>query len=242
VPSLDITAGDWLSVGVAVVIAAGTLVWARRQRPRREIRYAVLYDHGLLSERAQGFGLEVRHDGRVVERARQVVVRAVNFGTEPIAAADYEEPLRITVADAVVLSNEVSLKRPPGLTISVQQADESEVVLSKVLLNPEDMFEVRLLVDGGPSQVSMSGRVSGVKEIGRETLPQTSWGDVWKFSRVDHAMTAVVTLAILGIAAAGVSTGTWAGRAVALAFFAVGLWFPWRVLTRNRQNRLFLGR
>jgi hypothetical protein len=61
----------------------------------------------------RGFGLKVWHNRRVVERARQVVVRVVNYGTKPIDPAEYAAPLTLYIASGAIISNELSLTRLP---------------------------------------------------------------------------------------------------------------------------------
>lgn len=231
----------WLEVGVGVIALVVTALLFRADRKRRSLQYVVMANRAIITETK--FDVEVRHGDQPVANPRLVVLRIANGGADPIAAADFETPLSLRVDGARILSAEVAYTRPPDLAPDLDEIDEGRVVLAKRLLNSFDMIEVQMLVDGEPTRLAVEGRVTGVNQIERGKIPQTSWGTPWKFSRLDKAMVWASGLVFVGIGAwFYASGGNWMARGVGIAILVLAIGVnPWWIMRRNRNNRLFLG-
>lgn len=231
----------WLQVALGALGIVITLLLVQRERQSRALTYAVVNNRSVVVNPSK-FALEVRHDGQHVAKPRIVVVRIANSGSQPIAAEDYEEPLTIVLRGAKVLSSDVTVTRPSTLSPSLTRLNVEEVVLERRLLNPRDLIEVQMLVDGVPSAVEVEARVVGVGRITPVKLPQTSWGQPWRFSKVDKAIVIASTLGFIALGASFLWVDSLVSRIVGVAvitFFAVV--YPWLSWRSARRNSLFLG-
>ncbi len=226
----------WIQVGLAAVglgLTVGLFALDRRRR-QRDLSYAILSSRPILTR--TGFDVSIRHVDRVLTSPHLVVWRLANGGSEPIAASDYETPLALTVDGAQIVTAEITYARPPDLSFDLRTTDD-RVILEGRLLNPFDMFEVQMLTEGNPSGYAVEARIAGVPTISRATLPQTSWGEPWKYGRADRVGSWIMAVVILGLAASSFANRAW----IAGAIFVVLAFLVPRVLWRRRkQNRLFL--
>ena len=133
---------------------------------RKTLTYTILTDSGLLSASDQANGnIQIHYKGKVIPDIRLVEIRIKNNGNFPIKPDDYIEPLSLRSPNSKILSSEVRDTYSLGARIEKESQSQSEVILSKTLLNPKDFFDVRLLLSGGSADLSVAGRIVGVSTI-----------------------------------------------------------------------------
>jgi hypothetical protein len=235
-------ADGWVQVGLAVVAIGLTLWLVRRERRTKRLAYAILSNRPLITGHGR-FPLEVRFGNAALRRLHLLVWRLVNTGAQPIQTAEYEEPIRVHISDAKIVSADVTLTRPEALHPKLDLIDPGTVELERRLLNQGDLVEVQMLVDGKPDRITASCRIAGITKIEMVKLPQNSWGRPWRYSPVERAA-AVITLVLLGGLGvlAGVTGDEPAKRIVGwLILGGAVLSYPTLVWRSTRKNRLFLG-
>ena len=233
---------DWTPeaiVGVIAVVAAIGIFLAERKT--KGLALAVVTDRAIVSQ-ASAFPLEVLHNGIKVLKPRLVVLRLANAGEQPITSADFEQPLRVRLVDASILSTETTLTRPHAFKPSVLLDGPDAVRLDPCLMNQRDMVEIQMLVDGKPSQVLAEARISGVQDVEQVRLPRTSWDEPWRFSKFDVIIGALppAIFAGLGISLFLTSDNLLTQAAAGVLVLLAGVVWPWYLWRSERRNRLFL--
>lgn len=233
---------DWTLeavVGVIAIVAAIGIFIAERKT--KGLALAVVSDRAIVSQ-VSTFPLVVLYEGTPVRHPRLVALRLVNAGKEAISSGDFEEPLKLRLVDAAVLSAEATLTRPQAFRPSIALDGADAVRLDPCLMNQGDMVEIQMLIDGRPSRLLAESRISGVQDVEIVKLPRTSWGEPWRFSKFDFVaallpVLVAVALAILWfLKADDVATRVAAGVLAVLA----GVLWPWNLWRANLRNKLFL--
>lgn len=235
----DVT--GWIEVGLGALALVVTGLLFRADRKRRSLNFIIVENRSIVTETK--FDVEVRHEGQTVASPRLIVWRVANGGSDPIPASDIENPLSLRIDGAKVLSAEVTHTRPRDLALRLEEVAANRVTIQKGLLNSFDLIEIQTLVDGNPLVLNVEGRVTGVSEIRRSKVPQTSWGTPWRFSWFDRAVVWASGILFILIGAWFYSTGeSWITRSFGIAVLVLSIGVnPWLIWRRNRTNRLFLG-
>lgn len=138
----------------------------RRQRRDKGLAYelstATLASlHSKARERVR-----VLFEGHPVEEVALVTVRVRNTGSEPVLPRDFQGPLTIRLdAREALLDHFVGECVPADLRPHLVDT-ASGVAILPLLLNPDDRFEVSLLVDATAlSRVFVTGRIAGIHQI-----------------------------------------------------------------------------
>lgn len=232
---------DWLDVGFGAGAIVLAIIFFWRGERGKALEYVILSNRPLVALQSK-FPLEVLYNGTKVDHPRLVVWRVANTGSKPIANDDYERDICLTVTGATILSSELTRARPTSLDPLISQAGLGQVHVERRLLNPNDMIEVQMLVDGDPTELRVEARISGISTVSHVRIPQTSWGEPWRYSKFDYSLLALVT-AILAAGAIYMLTqepGSKILGAIVLVLLVVG--GPYRFWRSARRNRVFLGK
>ena len=159
----------WVQTALGVVAIAVSIAFFLLDRRTRSLGFAVLSNRAVISKPLPD--LDVFYDGRTVDDPHLLVCRVANGGVSAIDPSHYEQPISLHVHDARILSAEVTHSRPSSFRPRISQEGDREAVLEKCLMNPKDMVEIQMLVEGRPTSVDAQGRISGVSNIKRESLP-----------------------------------------------------------------------
>lgn len=236
------------SAWIAAAIGAATLVVAvlayRAQHKKMSLEYVVTVNARLLRRRLPR-GLEIRHDGQLVDDATLSIIRIVNTGTEPIRQADFETPLLVSY-DGVddLVSAAVVATRPPDLhpRITIQASD---VWIDPLLLNPGDMIECQVLSSGRAEEVTLGGRIAGLTMQRRSKLPYPpgsgAEGEMVGFDRFMWFVFTPTMIAGIGLLVAfnGDYTGLTQGLVLAVVALIVGVLYPLQVRYLIKRRRLW---
>ena len=160
----------WQFVGVMLALAAVAVTvlvyWLQRQK--KSLSYEVISKNELLTVREELEGrLQVLYEGQPARDICLLVVKLFNSGNVPVSASDYERPISLsTGASSKVLSGAVTAVDPENLAATIEIA-ESRVILDPILLNSKDSVTLKLLVSDFGGNLSVDGRVLGVRSISR---------------------------------------------------------------------------
>jgi hypothetical protein len=192
----DIIVGAF--VGVAAIIV--TIVVANRNRNRASLDCYQLSDISLLASDAPvspGKGLEVTYDSQPLKSPRMVDLKIVNTGNVPIHEADYHEPITVGFTDGSVIAGAIVDQRVPGIVSHILDHESDgakQLSIRPRLLNADDWFTLRLLVDGQDGNVFANSRIVGAPPMRRFILPAREERRVYQFGFF------VITVLAAGIA------------------------------------------
>ena len=149
-----------------IIILVALFVIFSLQIRKKTLTYTILTNSSLVSDSDKAKdNIQIHYKGKVIPNVRLVEIRIKNSGNLPIRPDDYVEPLRIRPSSSNILSGEVRDTYSLGASIEKELSNQSEIVLSKTLLNPKDFFDVRLFLSGGNADLSLIGRIVGVTTI-----------------------------------------------------------------------------
>jgi hypothetical protein len=133
---------------------------------KKTLTYTVLINSDIVPISSDGkSNIEILHKGKAVPNVRLLEIRIKNSGGLPIKPEDYIEELRLRLPNSKILSSEVRDAQLLGATIETKLSNQSELVLSKTLLNPTDFFDVKMLLADGDDDLAVGGRIVGVSRI-----------------------------------------------------------------------------
>jgi hypothetical protein len=146
---------------IGVVIA----ILNRTQRQRKALSYEIRYLAPLVRiEEAFEGAIKILLADKPVQNPHFVEVRILNSGNLPIIAADYERSVYLRFGEnARILHASVYHKDPEDLPATVS-IEDSNVVLTPILLNSGDSIRVAVLVDQF-DELKVGGHIIGIKEI-----------------------------------------------------------------------------
>ena len=149
---------------IIIIIAAFVIFFL--QIRKKALTYTVLTNSDIFSVSDEGkSNIQILHRGKVVPKVRLVEIRIKNSGSLPIKPEDYIEPLSVRLPKSKILSSEIRDVHSAGAYIETKLSNQSEIVLSKTLLNPTDFFDVKILLADGDADFSVVGRIVGVSKI-----------------------------------------------------------------------------
>lgn len=163
----------WGSIGamIAVIGLVGSTIWAVIYRPRKTLSYEIISSSTLVATiPAHHNVLKVLFNDSEVEEPAITIFRVRNSGNVPILANDFERPMAYGFPGAKrLLSAEIQSSQPASLQPYLELPDIviefPAVTVNKLLLNPGDSFDVLVVLDGLPENVTAYGRIAGVKDI-----------------------------------------------------------------------------
>lgn len=158
----------WQFIGVilAVVAIIISIALYRRQRRHKALSYEIISRIPLLGMEEEIKGnLQILFNGKPVQQVHLIVVKIINSGNMPIVFTDYERPISLSFGEkAQILTAEVAETNPDSLRAAAE-IEGKKVVLTPILLNQEDSITLKMLVNEFSEQITVNGRVVGVKDI-----------------------------------------------------------------------------
>jgi hypothetical protein len=107
--------------------------------------------------------LEIRYGGQPVDSADVIHLRLENAGNSSIRPEDFIRPLRITFGgEAQPLTFEIEQPEQLGATGNIEKKC---LMVTPLLLNRGDQFDIKVLVAGNVDQIKIDARIDGIKEI-----------------------------------------------------------------------------
>lgn len=106
--------------------------------------------------------LEVKYKGQTVQDPTISVMRLVSTGTDPIPAGDFEGNGLTVELRGITEVLSIQLRTVPDSIVPKWAIDGNKVTLEPLLLNREDMVELRMVSDGKPQDICLLARIVGV--------------------------------------------------------------------------------
>jgi hypothetical protein len=158
------------SVIAATLVAGFGVYWLSRRSGKKTLTYK--FSTARIARVKGPFdGLSITFNGEEVPDASLVSLIIENSGAVSIQKADFESALYCNLGkNAVILDHQVSDVDPKDLVVITELQDlepsvDALLIVRPLLLNPTDKFTILALVSGFAKNVSVTGRISGVKEI-----------------------------------------------------------------------------
>jgi hypothetical protein len=166
----------WQFVGTVLALLAIllSLILYYKQRQKKALSYEVLSATPLLSVGGEIKGrVKILFDDEPVEDVGLFIVKIRNSGSVPIIKTDYEHRIKLNFGENIkILSSEIIETKPKNLPAKIH-LQEKKVVCDSILLNADDSLTVKVLVSGS-GDLSIDGRIQGVKEIINATFENKS--------------------------------------------------------------------
>lgn len=169
---------DNLELVVAVSLGLGAIIvsllihfWERK--PKR-LDYLVMYNAPLLPKRASGVrDLKVIYEESELKAPHLVTVRVKNTGKEPIKGDEYHQDITVKYSTGgPPLDASVPKESSPDLVGPPTYAfDDLEVSVCPGLLNAKDWFDLQILSDRDPGEITVSSRFVGQTRKMRDLDP-----------------------------------------------------------------------
>ena len=179
---------------IGILVAVGVAYW---QRGQKKLWYSVIavvplieLDQNLMNR------IHISYENKPIMAIWQAFVQIKNSGTVAIEPGDYHSPIRIdftkpwTAQDFLVLNVEIIRSQPKDLDIH-WTTDEEGVTMQPVLLNAGDSFIVQVLLNGKVEKITVTGRISGIKEITGEPWDTTMERTLRDFHYSSNALIAL---------------------------------------------------
>jgi len=157
----------WEITGVVLAVLAiiVTVIVYFLQRKTKRLSYEILQNTLIISYTEDvKEKLTIFYEGKPVNKVSLLEVNITNSGNTPILPIDYQENLDLSFnKEAEILSAEVIHSIPENLNVEVE-IQESHLKILPSLLNPEDSFNLKLIVNE-VSEFHLTARIIGIKEI-----------------------------------------------------------------------------
>ena len=159
----------WQFVGVILVIII-PLIFYLVQRRRKVLSWGIISNTPLLSiDEAIRGNIQVLFDGKPVQDAQLIIVEIINSGNVAIKSSDYEHPINLDFGEnAHILTAEVTETTPDNLDASIN-IEGTKVLLNPTLMNGKDSITIKTIVGQFNDQITVEGRIVGVKEVQKST-------------------------------------------------------------------------
>ncbi len=169
--------GQFLTVAIIAIIAiVVTIILYLIQRQRKSLSWEIISNTPLLSidEEIRG-DLQVLFAGKPVHDVQLIIFKIINSGNVPIKSTDYERPIKLKFGEnALILTAKVTEKTPSSLETPIKNEGTS-VVLEPTLMNEGDSFTIKMLVNQFDDQITVNGRIEGVKDIQKTTASKVQF-------------------------------------------------------------------
>lgn len=158
----------WQFVGVifAVVGVLVSVFISLAEKKRKEFSYEVLTNAPMLNvaERVREH-VKVTFLEEPVLQVQFVSVIFTNTGNVPITASDFEEKVKFTFGEnPQILDIDLTSKNPKNINAKTQ-LEPAGFSISPALYNPGDTITINILLGKFDGNVSVEGRITGIKEI-----------------------------------------------------------------------------
>jgi hypothetical protein len=138
---------DWKVViaALAFLVALFTLVYFQWWRNRRRLSYEILSDVVLVSPDNIVDKVEIRYEGKMVQRVHLVVVKLINDGYQPIKKDDFQKSVKFLFTSGKILAAEKVEFEPKNLDTKISHEEDS-VEVAPALFNRKDYIKFKVLL------------------------------------------------------------------------------------------------
>lgn len=112
--------------------------------------------------------VKILFDGKEIPNAQLYEIKIINDGKQPIEKKDFEKPLEIVFdSDAEIFSAEVMETQPSNLSLDYK-IEKNKIVVEPLLLNKQDSFSIKGIVNAKAKDVICNARIAGIKEVSKK--------------------------------------------------------------------------
>ena len=157
---------DSAATYIAALAGIVTLYYAylayRDRRPSRRLQFVVT-TNSLVLPTALADTLHLHHGDQEIVDPALVIVRLVNTGDSAVPKDAYESDLMVSLEGAREIAYVACTgRRPSSLNLQIEHSG-AVARIKPFLMNPEDMFQLHLVVSGRPDNVVVDGRIAELK-------------------------------------------------------------------------------
>lgn len=187
---------DWRFQITIVVALLGTLttlaIWLVDRRPSSLTMLIASVTQMAPHVEAGVSGVQVVIDGRQLSKPHLTVIEVMNDGSRPIQAADFEEPILISVKNnANIVRGDFSKSFPDDISPILSNQD-GIIKIQPLLLNPGDRITLAVVTENGEPTFKIKSRILNISEI---KIIDRSFDDKSTLAVVRRAVTATGLMA-----------------------------------------------
>jgi hypothetical protein len=109
--------------------------------------------------------VQILFDGKEIPNAQLYEIKIINDGKQQIVMSDFEKPLEILFdSDAEIFSAEVAEIEPNDLSLDYK-IEKNKIIVEPLLLNGQDAFSIKGIVNAKVKDVICNARIAGVKKV-----------------------------------------------------------------------------
>lgn len=143
---------------------------------RKELTYQVLANSPLFSaEDEVKDSIEIFYNKKSVKSLSFLLIQVKNSGRANILKNDFEGELKLAFEGPVdILSVDVVERDPVDLPVEFEYSDLN-ILVKPLLLNSADSFKIKILIDSAKPNLTIEGRIAGVKSIKQVIGTKIGW-------------------------------------------------------------------
>lgn len=155
-------------VGIIVVIIIA--VWSSQVK---YISYEIITNNPLINiEEGIANEIKILYRDEVVENVNLLVLKIKNSGNVRICSDDFESGINISLKNGGrVLFSEIIERVPKDINIEFENQDNS-IYIKPLLINKQESFTLKSLVDSGSGEVDINSRIKGTKILPKGESPK----------------------------------------------------------------------
>jgi hypothetical protein len=197
------------------------------QRRKKSLTYITLTSSEVISisDKVKGNNnVQVTYLGKPVSNLQLLEIRVKNTGNLSIKPDDYIEPLAIRYPNTTnMISVDIIDQQLLGVQILPEVSDTTKTILSRTLLNPNDFFDVRILLGDGSRDFSMTGRIVGLSKIQISSNP-FGLKELPTRSKLGITIFYILLIFALSVQGASISNSIFLASGIFLLAFMLVVW------------------
>lgn len=162
----------WQIIGTVLALVAifATYDVYNKNRPIKELQIVMDSSISLIDVKPEARqDIEIFYRGQKVQNINLLQLSIINRGNQPILKSDYSENLSFLFDEGTQIVDASKISSEPTNIEVLLNVSNNQVVLSPILLNPEDSVKLRLLVisnNMSPTVIEdIRGRIVGIKDL-----------------------------------------------------------------------------
>jgi hypothetical protein len=167
----------WQFLGFIIGLLALVIgTWASLRGRAKKLTFEIISKTPLLNLNldAADQRLKLSFRGKPLQNAEIALIKIINSGSTPIKPDDYEHPLRVMIGEtSKILDAQVVQRSPNNLIVPLSSDESTFLAIDPILLNSGDYFVIQAITTP-QAEISVDGRIAGVKEIKTEVHKRKS--------------------------------------------------------------------
>jgi hypothetical protein len=137
-----------------------------KQRGTKHIHCEVVSNSSVVSiSNAIKPDIQIFYKGKLTDDLRLIIIKLQNTGTLPISSKDYEESIQIYFGEAADILDIELVEFSPKSLVPQFTNNVNTLILKPLLLNPNDMFILKVIARKASEIIEVKARILGVSDI-----------------------------------------------------------------------------